>query len=179
MTLLLFFLLGLTLKPSVDNVFQLSLEQIRDAAFSFKASERKEKKEFLREWRLCSLGKQMTLKVSIRAFLSVTLGLTSSQRRENTSRVSWDVREWSVCRFPVKRHIFVTVTAGPHRVLLPVCRQKESNNSQAFFLDFVAISAAGACCILQSQTMIYKLNCRESSQWHHQKWQHGRWRRRR
>lgn len=67
----------------------------------------------------------MTLKVSIRAFLSVTLGSTSSQRRENTSWVSWDVRERSVRRFPGKQHIIMAVTAGPHGVLLPACRQKK------------------------------------------------------
>lgn len=109
-----------TLTPECWWSFEFSLsplEQIRDAAVSFRA---------LREWRPCSPGKYMTSKVSIWAFLFVTLGLTSSQRREKTSRVLWDMRDWSVCRFPVKQHIFRGSQKRPSGVFFPpVCIQRK------------------------------------------------------
>lgn len=75
----------------------------------------------------------MTLKVSIRAFLSVTLGLTSSQRRENTSWVSWDVRECSVRRFPGNSPFLWQSQQAHMEFCCPVFRQKKVTTRK---LDF-------------------------------------------
>ena len=56
--------------------------------------------ESLGEWHPRCLGEQMTLEVSIRAFLSMTLGLTSSQtlkgEKHRPNNVLWDFRVWTV-----------------------------------------------------------------------------------
>ncbi len=62
---------------------------------SFQGSEN----ESLDEWHPCCLRELMTLKVSIRVFLFVTLGLTSFQTlrgaKHMPDNVLWDFREWN------------------------------------------------------------------------------------
>ena len=81
---------------SIISLDFLLIQWCREWILTFQGCENKS----LDEWHPRCLGEQMTSEVSIRAFLSKTLGLTSSQtlkgEKHRPNNVLCDFREWTV-----------------------------------------------------------------------------------